>query len=65
MSPTIEVDEATKTRLEEVKHDGESWSALLTRLANSHGKMDPGSWGGTDKPDVARRRRRERRENSE
>ena len=54
MSTSIRVDEDTKERLEGLKHDDETWSEFLNRLAIECGTMEPGAWDGTDKPETAR-----------
>lgn len=54
MSTSIRVDEDTKERLNRLKHESETWSEFLDRLATESGTMEPGAWANTDKPDKAR-----------
>lgn len=54
MSTSIRVDEDTKERLERLKHERETWSEFLDRLATDAGTMEPGAWADTDKPEKAR-----------
>lgn len=65
MSTTIRVDEHTKARLERLKHDDETWSEFLDRLAADADTMNPGAWDGTDKPEKAREAVRRSRESFE
>lgn len=65
VSTSIRVDEATKERLERLKHDEETWSEFLERLATESASMEPGAWKGTDKPEKAREARRRARESFE
>jgi predicted CopG family antitoxin len=54
MSTSIRVNEDTKARLERLKHEGETWSEFLDRLATEAGEMEPGAWAGTGKTEKAR-----------
>lgn len=65
MSTSIRVDEETKERLETMKHEDETWSEFLDRLARDAGTMEPGAWSGTDKPEKAREAIKRSRESFE
>mgnify|MGYP000482837538 FL=1 len=65
MSTSIRVDEDTKERLERLKHESETWSEFLDRLATDAGTMEPGAWAGTDKPEKAREAIKRSRESFE
>ena len=65
MSTSIRVDEDTKERLERLKHESETWSEFLDRLATDAGTMEPGAWADTDKPDKAREAIKRSRESFE
>jgi len=54
MSTSIPVDEDTKERLEHLKHETETWSEFLDRLATDAGRMEPGAWAETGKSEKAR-----------
>lgn len=54
MSTSIRVTEATKSKLEAVKRDDETFDELLDRLASYEAPMDAGAWEGTDRADRAR-----------
>lgn len=54
MSTSIRVDKDTKERLEQLKHENETWSEFLDRLATKAGTMEAGSWQGTEKVEQAR-----------
>lgn len=54
MSTSIRVDDETKERLERLKHEDETWSEFLDRLATEAGSMEAGAWEGTDKAEKAR-----------
>jgi predicted CopG family antitoxin len=55
MSTTLRVSEATKRKLERIKHEGESYDELLERLADIEALMEAsaGSWSTTDKAENA------------
>lgn len=65
MSTSIRVDEDTKDRLERLKHDDETWSEFLDRLATEAGTMEAGAWEGTGKTERAREGIRRSRESFE
>jgi len=65
MSTSIRVDEDTKDRLERLKHDDETWSEFLDRLATEAGTMEAGAWDGTNKAKRAREGIRRSRESFE
>lgn len=56
MSTTIRVSEETKTKLERLKLDEETFDELLARLADVEDGMadSAGAWAGTDKAENAR-----------
>ena len=54
MSTTIRVSDETKTKLEAMKRDDETFDELLARLASHEQPMKAGLWSGTDKAEAAR-----------
>lgn len=65
MSTSIRVSDETKSKLEAVKRDDETFDELLDRLASYEAPMEAGAWEGTDKADHAREAVRRSRESFE
>lgn len=65
MSTSIRVDEETKERLERLKHEDETWSEFLDRLATDASSMEAGAWKGTEKAELARNAVKRSRESFE
>jgi predicted CopG family antitoxin len=55
MSTSIRVSEETKTKLDRVKREGETFDELLSRLADLEDTMaeSAGAWEGTNKAEAA------------
>lgn len=53
MGTTIRVSDDTKTMLERLKRDDETFDDLLARLARESSRMNPGVWD-TETADAAR-----------